>query len=198
VWVVAEVSHRVVEDQRNGALELLLSTPLAFRDIVRGQGMALLRQFGRPVLALCVLEIVVFQSTYSLRVILPVEIILIADLFTLFRVALPLSLGARSINEVLLKSFLWVLILPWAVYLVAWPIWEWAWRHLFLVRRWHPEFQDRLYLWFFVGLVIDAVLVLRWASPQWLDQFLHGGSRREGGPASPLQKWLPRRLKTTA
>ncbi|MFN7138940.1 MAG: hypothetical protein ACK4UN_06355, partial [Limisphaerales bacterium] len=47
-WLAGEASRRFVDDRRSGALELMLSTPIAVRDILRGQLMALWRQFSRP------------------------------------------------------------------------------------------------------------------------------------------------------
>lgn len=48
--VVTTACHRFAEDRQNGALELLLSTPLGVRSIVRGQLLALARQFAAPLL----------------------------------------------------------------------------------------------------------------------------------------------------
>ncbi len=165
VWVVSEVSHRFVEDQRNGALELLLSTPLTLEEILKGQRMALFRQFAKPVLVLCAIELAVFQSTLSYKVILPVLGILVADLFTLMWISLRLSLTGKSINEVLVKSLLWVLVVPWVVYFVLWPVWVWVWRYWHL-GYWRLGFQFRVYIWSGVALVNDLLLVLCWARPQ--------------------------------
>jgi hypothetical protein len=56
VWIAAEASRRFVEDRRNNAFELLLSTPLDEGQILRGQWLALVQQFGRPLLALVLAE----------------------------------------------------------------------------------------------------------------------------------------------
>jgi hypothetical protein len=167
VWVVSEVSHRLVEDQRNGALELLLSTPLTVRKILEGQQLALLRQFAGPLLLLASLELLVFRKAFSVAVLGPVLMMLILDLWTLFWVGMRFSLSARSINEVLLKSLFFVLALPWFVCLGLWPLFESAWS------RFGPGygnifFGHRVWFWFVVGLVTDLILVLAWARPQLL------------------------------
>src|SRR5207253_5969260 len=47
-WVASEAGRQLAEDRRIGALELLLSTPLTVGEILRGQFMALRRQFLGP------------------------------------------------------------------------------------------------------------------------------------------------------
>ncbi len=46
VWMAFSATHRLAEDKRGGALELLLSTPISVQDILRGRRMAHWRQFG--------------------------------------------------------------------------------------------------------------------------------------------------------
>ena len=58
-WLLALQACRFfVEARRNGALEMLLCTPLTSRDIIRGQVLALRRNFQWPVLALLMLLLV--------------------------------------------------------------------------------------------------------------------------------------------
>lgn len=198
-WVVSEVSHRLVEDQRNGAFELLLSTPLTIGEILRGQRMALLRQFKRPILILGVLEILFFQNTLSLAAIVVGQVILIADLVTLMWVTMRLSLKARSINEVMLKSFLYVLAVPWVLYLVAWPIWQWL-GTLFLRWTfgwyWQPEFLAKLFFWCAIGLLTDFFLVFCWARPQLLSHFRGTGLRQTQSRPQTWRRFLTWSLKT--
>ena len=49
-WITLEAGQTLAEDMRSGAFELLLATPLTPRDIVRGQVLALRRQFLKPLL----------------------------------------------------------------------------------------------------------------------------------------------------
>jgi ABC-type transport system involved in multi-copper enzyme maturation permease subunit len=48
VRLAAAAAERFGEDRRSGALELILSTPLSVREVVRGQWMALVRTFAGP------------------------------------------------------------------------------------------------------------------------------------------------------
>src|SRR6185436_1194916 len=49
-WVATEASRRLSLDRQSGALELMLSTALSVKEIVRGLMMAMERQFGGPML----------------------------------------------------------------------------------------------------------------------------------------------------
>jgi ABC-type transport system involved in multi-copper enzyme maturation permease subunit len=168
VWVVAEVCHRVIEDRKNGAFELLLSTPLTTSHIVEGQQMAVIRQFAKPVLALCAIELVTFRNAFPPHVLLLVMVVLVADLLTLMFISVRLSLRARSINEVLLKSLGCILILPWVVYLAASPTWQSLWR------EWRPlgyrryGFNERVYFWFAISMLNNAFWVFVWARSEWM------------------------------
>ena len=50
LWLGSEACQRFVDDRRNNALELLLSTPLTVRDVLDGQFRALRRVFQWPLL----------------------------------------------------------------------------------------------------------------------------------------------------
>jgi hypothetical protein len=58
VWIASEAGRRLGEDRKIGSLELLLSTPLNVRDILRGQMLALRRQFLAPMIVVLVVECV--------------------------------------------------------------------------------------------------------------------------------------------
>ena len=55
-WLAMEAARRLGADRRSGALELLLSTPLSVNEILRGQWLALLRQFGAAVALVCAVD----------------------------------------------------------------------------------------------------------------------------------------------
>jgi ABC-type transport system involved in multi-copper enzyme maturation permease subunit len=56
-WITLEAGHRLGEDRRSGAFELLLATPLTVPDILRGQWLALRRQFLKPLMVVMVVEV---------------------------------------------------------------------------------------------------------------------------------------------
>ena len=57
LWIAIEAGQRLAEDQKIGALELLLTTPLSVRDILRGQLLSLGRQFLGPLLVVLAVEL---------------------------------------------------------------------------------------------------------------------------------------------
>jgi hypothetical protein len=56
LWLASDVCNRLIQDRRDGALELLLATPLTVARIAQGQTLALRRVFFGPVLALLICE----------------------------------------------------------------------------------------------------------------------------------------------
>src|SRR5215471_10495269 len=62
LWIAIESGQRLAEEQKMGTLELLLSTPLGARDIVRGQLLALRRQFLKPLVVCIVVELILITA----------------------------------------------------------------------------------------------------------------------------------------
>jgi len=120
-WITVETSQRLAEDQKSGALELLLSSPLTVRDILRGQLLALRRQFLAPMLAAIALELffirTVFQNNTPLAFFFAAGIfMLVADVAALIGVAMANALTARSPNHAATGTFVRVLILPCVIF----------------------------------------------------------------------------------
>jgi ABC-type transport system involved in multi-copper enzyme maturation permease subunit len=57
-WFAGEAARQLADDRKAGTLELLLSTPLSVREILRGQLLALKRQFIGPVVLMLIVECV--------------------------------------------------------------------------------------------------------------------------------------------
>ena len=67
LWVTLEACQQLAEDQRMGTLELMLPTPLGVRDILRGQTLALRRQFLGPLAAAIAGETALMWVAYQRR-----------------------------------------------------------------------------------------------------------------------------------
>ncbi len=174
IWVTSEACTRLVEDRRNGALELLLSTPLDAKDIVRGQHFALSRQFSGPLLLLVILESLCFVFgilgrgiPLSEKAFLPSAIILlIADFFTLRWVAMWIGLNARNVNRAVLKTSMLVLALPWVIYSLLKSIAPFVWMSF-------VQTGDNIAypaIWIIVALLTNFILFY-WAKSKLLKQF---------------------------
>jgi len=124
-WLASEAGRQLSEDRKAGSLELLLSTPLTVREILRGQRMALSRQFLAPAFLVFGLEIAMMVATLND----PMSrsemwlwfclwqagmIALVADLIALYWVGMWLGLAARNPKRAYTETVVRVLVLPWA------------------------------------------------------------------------------------
>jgi len=65
IWFATEAGRQIAEDRKRGALELLLSTPLTVRDILRGQLLALRRQFLGPLVTVLFVGCLLFFGSLA-------------------------------------------------------------------------------------------------------------------------------------
>lgn len=161
LWIPIEAAQRLAEDRDMGALELLLSTPLTVRDILRGQLMALRRQFLWPLLAVMVIELTLTRAlppdsrTGDSRVFwawMVGILLLLADVVALICVAMASAITSRNSNHAIIKTLSRVLVLPWILFaIIALLATLWA----SLTRT--PELGWKFYLglWFWSGLLTD-------------------------------------------
>jgi hypothetical protein len=170
LWIVTETCHRLADDRRIGALELLLSTPLTTREILRGQWMALKRQFAKPLAAVLVLEFLLLRQQFTLSTTLLYLAMMVADLATLGWVGMWLGLTARNLNRAILGTVARVLVLPSGAYLagsfaldILWPL---------LGRgSFEPSDGFRDYFWFGIGLANNFLFGFCWARRHLLNNF---------------------------
>lgn len=203
LWIAGESGHRFAADLHQGALELLLSTPLRVEEILRGQLLALRRLFAGPVLALLCLDLLLMLGwLHSLNVnarernqivliFLAGMTMLVADLFTLAWVGMWQGLAAKKATQASSNTAVLVLVLPWCLFglcMTAWSLLDWrlGWRN-------GPTFGVSLGLWLVLGIGVDASLYA-WSRSWLLTEFRRVAMRRFGvGPAAhPLWRVLGR------
>ena len=162
-WFAGEACSQLAEDRRIGALELLLSTPLGVGDVIRGQFLALTRQFLWPVFTVVLLEFGfmiagIVQDDLGMARAKAVWILLwiaglimfIADLAALFSVCLWQSLTARNANRANSAAVVRILALPWIIFAV------------FMIfvgitgGTGGLEADGFVFVWLFIGLGVDA------------------------------------------
>lgn len=121
VWIGVESSQRLAEEQKMGSLELLLSTPLTVGDIVRGQFLALRRQFLAPICAVLAIEfwiLYLLETSYRreammVGILIWGLVMLLADVAALFWVAMLAALITRNPSHAPITTITRVLLLPW-------------------------------------------------------------------------------------
>ena len=180
-WLMAsEATHRWVDDRASGALELLLTTPLDERAILKGHLAGLRRLFGWPVIVLLVAEGIVFglgsrwgSSDRETAVVIVVSAaIFVWDLHTLAWLGAWQGLVKRKANRAFFAALWRVLLLPlvWmvvAAILTPWPARTEVW---FVV-------CGLCNLWFWIGSRWRLTRHLREAAAgQFLRQGLGGAS----------------------
>ncbi len=184
MWFCLEAGQQISEDRKNGALELLLSTPLSVRNILRGQFLSLQRQFLWPLVAvLVVFALFMFGETSetltrderNLWVLfwLAAMLMLVADLVALYWVCMWQALTARNPTRAASQSFSRVLILPWLGFgLVSLVI---GLATLDTNNSPGPGFF--IGLWAVLGLIADIAFGL-WARHKLLTDFRAAAARR--------------------
>ncbi len=127
VWVATHACHGFIEARRNGAIELLLTSPLTDGDIINGQFLALKRLILRPVALIMgfqtvfVLGLLHFTTASHRANTLAVAglflaihaMFLLVDLLALIRVGMWLGMTESKWNVAVSKTLLHVMLLPW-------------------------------------------------------------------------------------
>jgi ABC-type transport system involved in cytochrome c biogenesis permease component len=166
LWVASEACLRFGPDRRSGALELVLSTPLPVKELVRGQMLALRRQFFWPVCTVLGVDLLLLIGILRSE---PNRVwffwlgavgitTFLVDLYALAWTGMWIGLVARHPNRAAGATATRILVLFWLGYTAV----------LFLVET--LEVRDRvlmseysyLGLYFALGMAIDAAVLL-WA-----------------------------------
>ncbi|HEV2391670.1 MAG TPA: hypothetical protein VG146_04815 [Verrucomicrobiae bacterium] len=167
VWITTEAGQEIADDQRSGAVELLLSVPLSVEDILRGQLLALRRQFLSPLLVVIGVELIfmaaLYRRSHEARILamwLAAPVMLVMDVVTLAWVAMARALTAKNHNHATISALLRVLALPWVLFGLVLGLGN-AWYTLTQYRYWAPGWKFDLALWFALGLGADLLFGLR-------------------------------------
>ncbi len=202
-WLPMEAARRFGADRRSGALELLLSTPLSVNEILRGQGLALLRQFGPAAALICAVDFLFLglglKNMGSDRgewtaLWLAGIVVFVFDLITLALVAMWSSLRSRKTSTAGLSAIVRVCIVPWflmGVFTAAMAV-------LDAVFHYDPfqSFSGQAFLgaWFFVSVLIDVLLSL-WALNHLRTKFRLVVTQRLESRAGRWSRWFGKRAQ---
>lgn len=200
-WVVTETCQQLAEDRRTGALELLLSTPLAVPEVIYGQFCALRRQFLGPVVFAIVLELSFLgiglghpdltgeKDVWSVAWISSLAVLLL-DLWALFHVGLWQSLTAANANRANSATLMRILWAPW----ILWG----AILFLIITAAGRIHSLMAILLWLFISLAVSLgyglaaqralrlefrkAATARYLPPVELWRHLFGRGRSDGAP----------------
>jgi hypothetical protein len=166
-WIITEAGQQWGEDRRSGAFELLLPTPLTVGDYLRGQMLALRRQFFKPLLLVTALELVLVLTlnqgpalgSQDILVLLAGVCMLWADSAALTWVAMAAALMCKSQTRAACFTVVRILILPWVAF--AFIMACIGLLDFLDLAHWHPTDRFALGLWFGLGMGADLFFGLR-------------------------------------
>jgi ABC-type Na+ efflux pump permease subunit len=194
MWFASEVGRQLAEDRKSGALELLLSTAMTVRDILRGQLLALMRQFLGPLLVVLVAGGLFMLGSLSdteavkedplwLSIWLGGMVMLVADLAALYWVGIWQGISAKNPTRAVGTSLTRILILPTVAYAVVMLVASMISMSGARTGRYDPiTWKFSLGCWFGLGLAADIGFGAR-ARHKLLTEFrLAAGERYLAGP----------------
>ncbi|MDB6019268.1 MAG: hypothetical protein JWR19_3757 [Pedosphaera sp.] len=199
VWIAIEAGQQLAEDQRANAVELLLVTPLTGRDILRGQFLALRRQFLGPLLVVVAVELIFMAAQVNfatrdklqlLETWLAGIVMLLVDMVTLSLVGMRVALTAKSLNRATITTVLRMLVLPWVLYGIGVGMGT-LWAELFSVTGWVPDWRFNLKVWFGTGMLVNLVFGLS-AWRQLRGNFHQLATRRFAPTVPRFAQWFGR------
>lgn len=197
IWIklgiAVEAGQAFCEDRRSGTLALLLTTPLTVREIVRGQGLALRRQFLGPLgmtlgvsflfLLLTLADHSVSDEHFGLTALwVALMVLLVADSLALAILGMWMGLKHRNINRAAGATISRLLVLPWMIYILGIRALPWALYATGISSiLWADLYSGWFFLglWFFPGLLADALFGV------WAWRKLHEEFRRAVGEPLP-------------
>jgi len=197
--VAAEATRPLTEERRDGTLELLLSTPLSVRDILRGQALALRRTFlGPAVLVLAADVAMMFAGNTSdldereakmwFFFWIGLLVTFVADLWALYWVGMWRALCSRRPRHAFGEAIGRVLAVPALVFAVIV-----AAVAFFEIEVPQPvTWEALLGIWFVLGLITDLIFALR-AREGLLEEFRERAAEQFAAPVPWWKAWWPNR-----
>lgn len=161
VFVASEAVRIYAEEDKQGALELLLCTPISVREVLNGQLISLFRYFRWPALVLLscdVFFILVGRNAYVssgsgsdelTTIFVVVAVTFVLDCVALGLVGLRNGLVAPNSRSALTSTMARILVFPWIIY----GLLNLAFALSAVEIR--PEYQ--LWIWFGLGVIVNVL-----------------------------------------
>ena len=192
----AEAGRRLLEDRKNGALELLLSTPLTVREIVRGQRMSLERQFRFPIIVFLTVSLILLfagarhhdigaeERQYWLVTGLLAGLVFFADIAALFWMGMWQGLSVKNSKHAFGGTFVPIVVVPWVAFAFVVTAIQFLPRE---IKRMFNHDSIPIIMWFVFSLLADAGFGF-WARHQLLTKFRETAAQR----FQPRSSWWRR------
>lgn len=193
--LIPSAVRRFAEDRRDGALELLLSTPTTVKEILRGQLLAIRKQFAGPIIVVLLLNLLLLfvvlnnvggrangsEERAVVTVLFVVMIFfLVADIVALSWVGMWQGLTAKNFTKACSTTATQILFLPWAIYLGV--FFTLVALQVHIVDKWEPG--GSVVLWCLTSLIVDVAFTLR-ARLRLVAEFRSEAMRRY----QPRKRW---------
>ena len=184
IWLCSESGRLFAEDKRSGALELTLSTPLKVREILEGQFLGLLRQFGLAAGIILLADVVMMvlgarlhahagDSNWVLMSFAGI-LVLVMDLFAIPTLGMWLALTSKRASRAALLTGFYILVLPWLILFGFLTF-------VALVKfTGIDSIQFVVGAYFVISLIVDLLFFL-WASGNLTSRFREVVTERFGG-----------------
>jgi len=198
-WFAGEAARTLAENRKAGALELLLSTPLKVQEILRGQWLALRRQFLGPLVAILLVEFLFMLATvreavgdeerlfwYCLWI--TGMSMLVADMIALYWLGMWQGLTAKNPIRAAGGALARVLVLPWVGYglmLLVMVLREFGQKSY----QSSPSWKFFLGLWFVLGIGVDLAFGL-WAWRKLLTEFRLAAQQQYESKTQFWKRWF--------
>ena len=203
LWVAAEAGRQLAEDRQAGTLEALLSTPLSVREILRGQFLALERQFLGPLVATLAVFLLCLPATLSdgldegsralcVSICVAAMISLVADVAALHWTGMWQALTARNPQRAVMGSMARILVLPWlgmALALLIIPL-------AYSISQYEPQPTGLVALWLALGITTDLGFGA-WARHRLYSEFRHAAAQRYSPPPGFWRRWFQAEARAT-
>jgi hypothetical protein len=164
LWMASEAGRQFAEDRLSGALGLVVCTRLSVKEILRGQWLALRRQFLGPLLMVIAIELIFLaaslqRESFHAQPINPVLwlagiVMLLADVAALGWVGMWEAMTAKKPNHVTGKTVVRILVAPWVLYLALAILIDFLREDYFSFSL--LDWRFFVGLWFGLGLLTDA------------------------------------------
>jgi len=169
-WVLTLACQSFAKERENGAMELLLSTPLTVSELLRGQWLAMRRQFLLPVIAILLFDLVWMCLVLRWRMRHGLEpanilgfysclanmLVFAADLVALFWVGMWMGLSVRRTSRAAPLTMARLLFFPaflsasvWVILLLIGVILE--------LSDADASTASFVFAWLFVGIIMDII-----------------------------------------